>query len=146
MNGCLVGAETGDAQLLKENFDLRVSEVGRLALVRVSGAIDGENATAFYTRLRPVTERCQRIVVDLRRVEFVDSPGVRALLALKEHVERRQGELRLVWLPESRVARTLSLLRLEEHFNVYTSVQRAWIDRRHGADNPALRFVPNAAR
>jgi anti-anti-sigma factor len=107
-------------------FELRVVEAGRMALARVEGPLDVEHATRLLNRLQPLCRTARRLVIDLRRADYIDSSGVRALMLLHSELEGQGGELRLVVRPESRVERTLSLLRLHERFAFYTGAQEAW--------------------
>jgi anti-anti-sigma factor len=69
---------------------------------------------------------CRSLVLDLRQVDFVDSQGVKALLRLREEVIARRVPLRLVIAGESRVERTLRLLRFETLFEIHHSPSDAW--------------------
>ncbi len=121
------------ASRLIPSFDLRVAEAGRSVMVRVEGPLDVEHAPVLTARLRALCGPGRRMVLDMRRVQFVDSAGVRALLALRADLEGERGELRLVIEPGSRVARTLALLHLQDTFPTYRSASEAWIERRRAA-------------
>jgi anti-anti-sigma factor len=108
-------------------FDLTTTQTGRMALARVTGAIDVVHSADFQARMQPVCDTAQRVVLDLRRADFIDSEGVRALMVLHDQMEARGAELRLVVQPDSRVRRTLSLLRLQERLHLYDSAMIAWI-------------------
>ncbi len=111
-------------------FELKVVEAGRMALARVQGPVDAEHAPSLLMQLEPLCTRHRRLVLDLRRADYVDSAGVRALLHLHERLEPHQGELRVVVQPNGRVERTLTLLQLPERIRLYHTVLTAWI-RRH---------------
>jgi len=106
---------------------LSVVEGGRVVAVRVEEALDLASVPAFLKRIQPLCRNRQRVILDLRPVDFVDSEGVRALLLLKRELDEARGELRLVLQPGSRVQRTLTLLRLERWFAIYPSVRDAWL-------------------
>ncbi len=113
-------------------FDMRVVESGKMVLARIDGPFDGEHAPEVLRRLKPFCEAASRVVVDLRRTDYLDSTGVRALLQLQESMEAKAeggAEFRLVLRPDSRVQRTLSLLRLENRFHIFDSASAAWIRR-----------------
>jgi anti-anti-sigma factor len=114
-------------------FDLRVVESGGMVLGRVAGPLDVEHAPEFLARLQALCDTRRRLVVDLRRADYVDSAGVRALLKVQELLEPSGGELRLVVLPGSRVERTLRLLQLLQRFRVYESASAAWGNRSRAA-------------
>jgi anti-anti-sigma factor len=107
-------------------FQLSLVEAGRAVLARVQGPLDLEHASHFLRRVQPYCEDGRRVVVDLTGADYVDSSGVRALLALKSVVDGVRGELRLIIPDESRARRTLSLLRLLDHFEVHASAAEAW--------------------
>lgn len=108
---------------------IRVRRAGRMALGQVVGPLDVVNADELRDRLKPLGAVCSRVVLDLRRAEFIDSAGVRVLLQLHEQMAARQSELRLVLPPEGKVRRTLALLQLLDHFHHFESVVAAWIQQ-----------------
>lgn len=113
-------------------FELRVVESGKMVLARIDGPLDMEHAPEVLQRLKPYCGAASRIVVDLRRTDYLDSAGVRTLLQLQEGMEAQEegcAEFRLVLRPDSRVQRTLNLLRLESRFNIFDSASAAWIRR-----------------
>jgi anti-sigma B factor antagonist len=111
-------------------FRLSVVDAGRATLVRIQGPLDIEHAPHFAARVQSFCEEGRRIVVDLAQADYVDSSGVRALLSLKTRLDAIDGELRLIVPAQSRVRRTLLLLQLLEHFQVYPSAPEAWNDPR----------------
>ncbi len=110
-------------------FGVRVIEAGRMVLARVIGPLDAEGINEFLERVRPYSNASRRVVVDLRRADFVDSAGIRGLLQLHTKLEAQKGQMRLVVRPASRVERTLQLLQLQNHFHIYGTVLAAWVRR-----------------
>ena len=108
-------------------FELRVAQAGRAALARIDGPLSGEHCPRLLDGVRPLCRGLRRVVLDLRRTQYIDSSGIRALLQLQQEVEAGKGELRLVVMPGSRVERTLSLLRLTAHFQTFGTASEAWI-------------------
>jgi anti-anti-sigma factor len=105
---------------------VRVVDAGRSVMVQVEGPMDLAQSSQFLDRMRPLSQGCQRLIVDLRRADFIDSSGVRALLVLQERLAAHQGELRLVINSGSRVERTLKLLQLQDRLAFYYSAADAW--------------------
>lgn len=110
-------------------LDIRTAETGSLALARINGPLDLATTPHFLNRLQPLFSPHRRVVLDLRGVDYIDSDGVRALLRVQQDLEIGSGGIRLVVRPGSRVARTLSLLRLEQRFEIFDSALDAWIRR-----------------
>jgi anti-sigma B factor antagonist len=62
-------------------------------LVRLSGELDLANSTRLRSELERLDiEAESTVVLDLREIEFMDSSGLRALLAAQELIEQRGAE------------------------------------------------------
>ena len=109
----------------------RVFRAGRTWFVGLAGPLDSVSVATFRDLVaRLQSEKCRFLVLDLRRVSYADSQGVRALLHLRDEIIQRRGRLRLV-IPESnRVRRTLRLLRFDALFQIYSTPVEAWRSRR----------------
>ena len=109
-----------------QSFELRLAETGKQVLVRVDGPLDVEHSPEFLRKLQPLCGSARRVVADLRRADYIDSAGVRALLKLQGQLRPNQGELVLVVDPGSRAMRTLKLLRLDNQFRMFDRASDAW--------------------
>lgn len=89
-------------------------EPGRVVL-ELDGELDMAGAAAFE---RAATRLCemgaQDLIVDISRVAFIDSMGVRAVLAVKERCARHGCEFSVTHASEQ-VHRVFELTRLLEH-------------------------------
>jgi len=91
----------------------------------VRGELDLEHAYTFDEELRRVEERRPRcVVLDLRRLSFMDSCGVGRLIAARSRARRHGHRLVLVRGPAA-VQRLLSLTAPEEAFEFVGEVQEA---------------------
>ena len=96
------------------NFRLEVLEVtsGCLTL-RPHGEIDVTSADALVevvvTRAEPLTE----CAIDLSRVTFMDSSGIKALVVCREALHRRGATMRVVEVSDT-AARVLHLTGLDQ--------------------------------
>ena len=111
--------------MIPRTFQLRIDDTAEEVLAHVVGPLDVEHAPGFRERLQPHLRHAKRIVVNLMRTDYVDSEGVRSLMALHRSAEATHAELRLVLQPGSRAERTFVLLRLNDHFHIHTSVRDA---------------------
>src|SRR5438552_1582110 len=92
---------------------------GRTALVGWRGPLDVETVARFEERLDPyLKEPDQSILLDLRRVEYIDSAGLRFLLALRERLAEARDRVILIVKRESRVERTLCLVGFDKMFEM----------------------------
>lgn len=62
-------------------YELEMS--GDTTTVRCHGRIVGEAATELKELVKPMVPKCRQIVIDLSDVNFIDSSGLGALVALK---------------------------------------------------------------
>src|SRR5438552_13124244 len=112
----------------------RIFRGGRTWFVGLTGPLDTVSVDGFReTMTRLQSERCRSMVLDLRRVSYADSQGIRALLLLRDQMLQRRARLRLVIPESSRVRRTLQLLRLDALFQIYATPVEAWRSGRRAA-------------
>jgi anti-sigma B factor antagonist len=86
------------------------------AVVGVAGELDAYSAPSLEELAASLrAEGCQDLTLDLSQTTFVDSSGLRVLLAL--HTELTSGSGRLVLQdPSDPVARLLTITGLSDHF------------------------------
>jgi stage II sporulation protein AA (anti-sigma F factor antagonist) len=73
--------KSSGVQLSREPFDVRLERHGRTVLVRLSGEFDDSFRSEFEARLfEAASMEPREIVLDLRRLAFIGSSGLRFLL------------------------------------------------------------------
>lgn len=112
-----------------DRLRVRAVAAGCRTLARVSGPLNAATAPALEEALRPYRRRGHWLILDLRAVEYIETPELRLLLALAEELPARGGRLCLVAPPESRVERTLRLAGLDQRCPVFASARAAWTAR-----------------
>src|SRR5206468_12261787 len=95
------------------------------ALLRVSGPLDGVTSPALGEALQPFRRCGQGLILDLRLVEYIETPGLRLLMTLNEELQAEGSQVRLVVRPGSRVERTLRLAGLDQQCAVFHTVREA---------------------
>ena len=85
-------------------------------VLHVEGEIDLLTAAALAMALSDATVDGHQLVVDLTRVSFMDSTGLRALLEAREQAEERGAALALVLAEGGGVERLLRLAGVLELF------------------------------
>lgn len=74
------------------NLELRA--VGDVDVAEVHGSLDTASAMEFETKLVALVEAgAKKVVVDLRRMSYSTSSGLRVLLAVAKRLRGRGGEL-----------------------------------------------------
>ena len=104
----------------------RVVDLGCRALLRIAGPLDVATTPALGEALQPFRGPGQQLILDLRRVEYIETPGLRLLLELNELLQSSGGRLCLVVQPGSRVDRTLRLIDFDRPGPLLASVREAW--------------------
>jgi anti-sigma B factor antagonist len=82
--------------LSHEGFSITVEPSRTEVAVVPAGELDVDTARAVEQEVRDLRRTgFEHIVVDLRRLDFMDSSGLRTLLTLRGDAERAQGRLTL---------------------------------------------------
>jgi anti-sigma B factor antagonist len=82
---------------LPHEFSIAVHPDRREVVVAPSGELDLSCVDALDAEVRELRAAgFDRVVIDLRRLEFIDSSGLRILLSLRNDAERAGHELALV--------------------------------------------------
>jgi anti-anti-sigma factor len=97
----------------EKNMQLLIEKVGDVAVVGVNADhLDASNVEEFKQEITPVLKDFHKLVLDLGRVQFVDSRGCGALLSCLKNTSQAGGDLRLCQVGKS--ARTVfDLLHLD---------------------------------
>ncbi|HEY9798559.1 MAG TPA: STAS domain-containing protein [Leptolyngbyaceae cyanobacterium] len=93
-------------------------------LFRLTGLLDAFSEATF----RKVVSKCiddgpTNIILDLSKIDFVDSSGLGALVQLVKKAQTAEGTLQIVTNP--RVTQTVKLVRLEKFLSLQPSVEEA---------------------
>jgi anti-anti-sigma factor len=75
---------------MAENLDIKIAEQDGTTLLTVAGRLDGLTAPSLEEALLDRARRGESLCVDLSRVSYVSSAGLRVLLAAAKEL-RRQG-------------------------------------------------------
>ncbi len=93
-------------------------------LFRLTGLLDAFSEATFRKVLsKHIDEGPTNIVLDLSKIDFVDSSGLGALVQLVKKAQSVEGTLQIVTNP--RVTQTVKLVRLEKFLSLQASVEEA---------------------
>ena len=99
---------------------LETTRIGDQDVVVVTGEIDLASAPRVELALEPFSG--QPVVLDLRRVEFIDSAGLKVLLSQRSRLAESGGDLQLV-VGHGAVGRLLELTGVSEAFSITESIE-----------------------
>jgi anti-sigma B factor antagonist len=107
---------------------------GAAAIVTVVGEVDVYSAPALGDRIDALLADGRRwVVIDLDRVDFIDSTGIGVLVAGLNRLRSVGGRLDLAG-PSNRVVKLLRITNLDEVFSLYASVEEAVASTDDGPD------------
>jgi anti-sigma B factor antagonist len=93
---------------MSAHADLRFETVDGVVIAHLRGEIDMSNAGELGTAITGrVGGDTQAVVLDLGAVEYLDSAGIRVVYDLRERLNQRGQQLRLVVEPASPIAAAL---------------------------------------
>lgn len=101
-----------------EGFAVRATETDNEVLVALEGEIDLAAEETVATALGEAVLSGRHVVVDLDKVTFIDSTGLRTLVRAAMMIRDRDGTNVAVRNVNSRVAQLFSLTGLDETFDV----------------------------
>ncbi|NER39011.1 MAG: STAS domain-containing protein [Oscillatoria sp. SIO1A7] len=97
---------------------------GNYQLFRLTGLLDAFSETIFRKALgKCIDEGPTNLILDLSKIDFVDSSGLGALVQLVKKAQSKEGSLQIV--TNARVTQTVKLVRLEKFLSLQPSVQEA---------------------
>jgi anti-anti-sigma factor len=107
---------------------LRIDDAGGVTVATVDGEIDLSNATELEMAISHAVENdALGLVIDLGRVDYVDSSGVTLLFNLARRVARRQQQFAVVVPAEAHVAEILSLSGAGDALPLHDSLEAALV-------------------
>lgn len=106
--------------------DLEFEVADRVVIAHVDGEIDMSNAdelgNAFSLRL---TNDALGLVVDLRQVDYLDSAGIHLIYALRERLDTRGQQLRLVVAQDAPICEALRIAAVPRTVAAFETVDAA---------------------
>lgn len=99
-----------------------------IVVFALEGRVDTQGAVAMDTTLHAaVGEGKTRMILDMSRVTYISSAGLRTLADVLTRTTNAGGDLKLVSV-NPRVARVLEIIGFMNFFSIYDSVQAAVAD------------------
>ena len=111
-----------------EDLSIHVHVAGEMQVFELVGSLDIATSPTVRAALTSASERGNhRLVVDLSRVDFLDSTGLGALIGGQRRAKEFHGEVRLV-AKEGQILRLLRITGLLKVFGVYATLEDALAD------------------
>jgi anti-sigma B factor antagonist len=106
------------------NFFVQSDTSGNVAVVSASGRFDSETSHSLDAELTKVLGEKNKIVLELKGVEYLSSAGLRAIVKALQAAQKAGGGVRLACAsePVETVLRTVGMM---EMLKIYPSVDEA---------------------
>lgn len=104
---------------------VNAKEIAGIVIVEVEGEIDAEHAPNLKRCLQKARESAEKgMVLDLKKVSFIDSTGLGVLISLMRQLKEQDRELRLLGLQDE-VRSIFEITRLYKVFSLCESLETA---------------------
>ncbi len=98
---------------------------GSACVVRLSGEVDVYTSPQLKQELVALSDSaCEHVVVDMEKLDFIDSSGLGVLVGGLRRMKERDGTLRLV-CPKDSILKIFRITGLDRVFPLFTSVEEA---------------------
>ena len=108
-------------------MDIQITErVTRVHIIALGGRLDAFNAPELRQQFsRLIEDGGKQFVLDLRRVDFMDSAALAALVSLLKQARQAGGDVNMVAPEIEGARRILALTKFDKVFNMHESVEEA---------------------
>jgi anti-sigma B factor antagonist len=108
----------------KENkmIEINVETLQKVNIVRLNGEIDAGSAAMVQQKVLPLSGPGSLILLDLSKVAYMSSAGLRMLLSVYRQISSNQGRMVLVGLSEE-LKDTMSMTGFLSYFTVQDSLE-----------------------
>jgi anti-sigma B factor antagonist len=104
-------------------LDIKTEDVDGVSLIILSGEVDVYSAPKLRETIKDIVEQGKNnVVVDLEKVDFLDSTGLGVLVGGLKRVRQQDGELGLICNQE-KILRIFRITGLTKVFPIYQSRQ-----------------------
>jgi anti-sigma B factor antagonist len=80
---------------------LENSEENGIAVARLEGSLDGKTAPEVREQLRPFLAANSKLILDLTKVDYMSSAGLRLLLLLYRELAAQKGKIVLIGVSDN---------------------------------------------
>jgi anti-sigma B factor antagonist len=81
-------------------MNIKTSEENGIGTARLEGSLDGKTAPEVREQLRPFLAENSKMILDLTKVDYLSSAGLRLLLLLYREFSAKRGKLVLLGVSE----------------------------------------------
>ena len=103
-------------------MDVKVSEDGGVTVVSVDGELDTNSAPVAQQQILPLAQAGCKMVLDMTKVPYMSSAGIRVLLSTYRTVTSNGGKIVIVGLADD-VRETMSVTGFLKFFQTFDNLE-----------------------
>jgi anti-sigma B factor antagonist len=106
-------------------MDIMEKKLGSVSLLSLSGRLDAYSATEVEKKLDSLIEAGQiRLVIDLEKLEYISSSGLRVFLAALKKAKKQQGDVKLACMKPF-IKEVFDIAGFSQLFNIFDTQDAA---------------------
>ncbi len=106
-------------------MDIVDKKLDNVNLLSLSGRLDAYSATEMEKKLDSLIESGQtRLVIDLEKLDYISSSGLRVFLAALKKVKKQQGDIKLASMKPF-IKEVFDIAGFSQLFNIFDTQQAA---------------------
>jgi anti-sigma B factor antagonist len=100
-------------------------KLGKVNMLSLSGRLDAYSATEVETKLNALIDAGQTcLVVDLEKLEYISSSGLRVFLATLKKVKKQEGDIKLACMKPF-IKEVFDIAGFSQLFNIFDTREAA---------------------
>ena len=103
-------------------MDIQVKTIDQITVVAMNGDIDGSSAPQAQAQILPLAQSSTKILLDLHKVPYMSSAGLRLLLVIYRTLSGNGGKVALVGLSEE-LTDTMTVTGFLDFFSHHDSLE-----------------------
>ena len=114
-----------ERKAIMKEFQIEKESRGSVQIVRFAGSLDMYSFPRLESQLNALFDQAQYcVVLDCRRLDYVGSAGLGALISLAKRAREQKGDVRLLGVPD-RIYKIIELLGFTKVLTVYNTEEEA---------------------
>jgi anti-sigma B factor antagonist len=105
-------------------MEIDIKTVRQVAVVEIAGELDGRTAPEAQERVLPLVQPGCKIILDMRKVPYMSSAGLRLFLLLNRKISSDNGHIALIGLSEE-IRDTMDMTGFLNYFTTYETLDAA---------------------
>lgn len=107
-------------------MEINIKTLEQVTIVELTGDIDSKSAPDAQAQILPLIQPSCKVVLDMSRLEYMSSAGLRMMLSMHRQATGNKGQLVLVGLSEE-ISDTMSATGFLNFFTIQDTVEAGLI-------------------